>query len=392
MKISPIIGAIDAYNCASRRLSEGASSCPAAISHVLVHTGQHYDKAMSDSFFEDLKIPKPDIFLGVGSGTHAVQTSEVLRRFEPVLLEQKPDVMIVVGDVNSTVACALVASKITYDTDGRRPLIAHVEAGLRSFDRTMPEEVNRVVTDHISDLLFVTEPSGIENLTREGIPEDKIFFVGNTMIDTLLLFRERASRSGVLQSMGLIEHKDGTDLAVPYVLLTLHRPSNVDDKDTFSGILKALETIATKLPIVFPAHPRTQKQISTFQLRNLSFAASGSGTDSLNSNGSGIHVTGPVGYIDFLCLMANAKVVLTDSGGIQEETTCLGVPCVTIRENTERPITVTEGTNVISGVKPDAIVSATNSQLNREKGGSVPRFWDGNASVRILDAILKQFA
>ncbi|MGA2401908.1 MAG: UDP-N-acetylglucosamine 2-epimerase (non-hydrolyzing) [Syntrophobacteraceae bacterium] len=390
MKIAPIVSAIKSYNAGSFPFATTRGK--GKIDHFLVHTGQHYDRIMSESFFQDLGISKPDASLGVGSGTHAAQTSEILRMFEPILLDERPDVVIVAGDVNSTLGCALVAAKISYDSNGKRPLIAHVEAGLRSFDRTMPEELNRILTDHLSDLLFVTEQSGIENLNREGISEEKIFFVGNTMIDTLLSFRETASKSNVLQSKGLIEHRSGSDVIVPYALLTLHRPSNVDDRDTFLGILEALEKIATRLPIIFPAHPRTQKQISSFQLQNVPSLASCFGTGNLNSDSYGINITEPLGYVDFLCLMANAKVVLTDSGGIQEETTCLGVPCVTIRENTERPITVSEGTNIISGVKPDAIVSATNSQLNRKKGNSVPKFWDGNAAMRILDAILKQFA
>ncbi|MDR3569097.1 MAG: UDP-N-acetylglucosamine 2-epimerase (non-hydrolyzing) [Syntrophobacteraceae bacterium] len=378
MKISPIISAIDAYNAGSFTLSPSPGR--EKIDHFLVHTGQHYDRIMSESFFQDLGICQPDASLGVGSGTHAGQTAEILRRFEPVLLEERPDLVLVAGDVNSTLACALVAAKISYGSNGKRPLIAHVEAGLRSFDRTMPEEVNRVATDHLCDLLFVTEQSGIENLKREGIPEEKIFFVGNTMIDTLMLFRERASQSDVLKSLGLIERSNGSERISPYALLTLHRPSNVDNRETFTGILDAMEKISARLPVVFPAHPRTRKQMDSLQIQNVS-----------RSSGPGAMVTEPLGYIDFLCLMSNAKLVLTDSGGIQEETTCLGVPCVTIRENTERPVTVTQGTNLLSGVKPDAIVDAANRQLARQKGNSAPEFWDGRASYRIVEAIRGRF-
>ncbi len=377
MKIAPIISAIKSYNTGSSALSSSAGK--GRIDHFLVHTGQHYDRIMSESFFQDLGIPEPDASLGVGPGTHAVQTAEILNRFEPILLNERPDMVIVVGDVNSTLACALVAAKISYDTNGKRPLIAHVEAGLRSFDRTMPEEVNRVATDHLCDLLFVTEQSGIENLKKEGIPDEKIFFVGNTMIDTLMSFREMASKSDVLKSMGLVERSNGSETITPYALLTLHRPSNVDNRETFSGILDALETISARLPVVFPAHPRTRKQMTSFHLQNNTPLASG----------LGVRVTEPLGYIDFLCLMSNAKLVLTDSGGIQEETTCLGVPCVTIRENTERPVTVTEGTNLICGVKPEAIVNAADRQLARPKSNSTPKFWDGRASFRIVDILLE---
>ena len=378
MKVAPIISAINSYNAGDSKLSPSTGG----IEHFLVHTGQHYDRIMSESFFEDLGISRPDASLGVGSGTHAAQTAEILRKFEPVLLDVRPDLVIVVGDVNSTIACALVAAKISYDSNGKRPLIAHVEAGLRSFDRTMPEEVNRVATDHLCDLLFVTEQSGIDNLKREGIPDEKIYFVGNTMIDTLMLFREKASKSDVLKSLGLVERSGGAETIVPYGLLTLHRPSNVDNREALSGILDALATISARLPVVFPAHPRTQKQMSSFRLQNTS----------ASPPAHGLRVTEPLGYIDFLCLMSNAKLVLTDSGGIQEETTCLGVPCVTIRENTERPVTVAEGTNLVCGVRPEAIVEAANSQLTRNKGASTPKFWDGRASFRIVDAIVRRFS
>lgn len=326
---------------------------------VLVHTGQHYDANMSDLFFRQLGIPEPDLNLGVGSGSHASQTAEIMRRFEPVLLEQRPDWIVVVGDVNSTIACALVATKL-----GVR--VAHVEAGLRSFDRGMPEEVNRVLTDAISDLLFVTEPSGVENLRREGVDAGKIHFVGNVMIDTLRSNRDKAEQSDVLERLDLA--------AQGYNVVTLHRPSNVDDPGIFGGILDALEAIQQDLPVVFPMHPRT--------LANLERLGLGARVDGLK----GLRIVEPLGYLDFLKLTANAAVVLTDSGGIQEETTILGVWCLTIRENTERPVTLTQGTNRLVGTDPQRIVAAY-----RERRGaghppaSVPEKWDGQAAVRIAE-------
>jgi len=390
MKIAPIISTIKSYNAGSSLFSSTPDK--GTIDHFLVHTGQHYDQIMSESFFQDLGISKPDASLGVGSGTHAAQTSEILRRFEPILLNERPDVVIVVGDVNSTLGCALVAAKISYDSSGKRPLIAHVEAGLRSFDRTMPEEVNRVVTDHISDLLFVTEQSGIDNLKKEGIPEDKIFFVGNTMIDTLLATRERAMQTSVFRRFGLVQPDGECGAILPYGLVTLHRPANVDNKETFQEILKALEIISKRIRIIFPVHPRTGKQIAAFQLSNsLPLDCNGQENGNQRENGSRICITDPLGYLDFICPMSNAKIVLTDSGGIQEETTCLNVPCVTIRQNTERPVTITKGTNILSGLETSAIVEAAEYQLGRKMENQMPEFWDGNAAVRILDAILKQF-
>lgn len=403
MKVSPIISVINKYN---KKTLEGSSTQregnipEAPICHMLLHTGQHYDENMSDAFFGDLNLPKPDIYLGVGSASHAVQTAEIMNKFETVLLKEKPDIVIVVGDVNSTLACALVASKISYDLTSSRPLIAHVEAGLRSFDRSMPEEINRILTDHISDILFVTEENGIKNLKNEGISQDKIHFVGNTMIDTLLSFRVKAKKSKILQKLGLINstnklnRKKTADSIIPYGLLTLHRPSNVDNKEAFWNIIQALNKISRQIPVIFPAHPRTQNRIKEF----------GFG-DYFNFNGSDevdIHIRkkislnrkiiclDPLGYLDFLFLMMNAKIVLTDSGGIQEETTCLGIPCVTIRENTERPTTVIEGTNIIAGVKKDGIVNAIQHQLNREVKNKIPKYWDGKTAFRILDIIIKK--
>jgi UDP-N-acetylglucosamine 2-epimerase (non-hydrolysing) len=348
---------------------------------------------MSGSFFSDLGLPKPDVHLEVGSGSHAVQTAEIMRRFEGVVLEQKPDFVVVFGDVNSTVACALVASKISLDAGGKRPLIAHVEAGLRSFDTAMPEEINRVITDHLSDLLFVTEESGRENLRREGIPQEKIHFVGNTMIDSLLASQERAEQSTILDQFGLRRGSNGSARGVrPYALLTLHRPSNVDNRETFLSILEGLEELSSSTPVLFSAHPRTQKRIAEFGLEHF-FQPRAADPDSsaVAPRAGGIRLLDPLGYLDFLCLMTHAALVVTDSGGIQEETTCLSVPCVTVRENTERPVTVTCGTNVIAGTKSDNIRKAVNDQLNRPKQSDVPEKWDGKAAGRIVGAIVQEF-
>jgi len=375
MKVAPIIAAIDQHN-RQVRTGSGAAKARHEIAHVLVHTGQHYDSAMSDSFFLDLGLPKPDVHLGVGSGSQAAQTAEIMKKFEEVLLREQPNVMVVVGDVNSTIACALVASKLTYDAN-RRPLIAHVEAGLRSFDRTMPEEVNRVLTDHLSDFLFVTEDSGLRNLAREGVTTDKVHFVGNTMIDSLIACRDRAASSNVLHSLGL--RGDGNDLGPEgetkaYALLTLHRPANVDQREPFVNILAGLEDLARTHPIVFPTHPRTRKRIAEFGLNG--------------SIESRVRMVEPLGYLDFVCLMMNAKIVVTDSGGIQEETTCLGVPCVTVRENTERPVTIESGTNVLAGVRSEGIRSAIGRQLEARATGTSPKLWDGCSAARIVDILV----
>lgn len=371
MKIAPIISAL-------RDLDEAG----AGLSHMLVHTGQHYDTALSESFFRDLALPSPDAFLGVGSASHAVQTAEVMKGFEAVVLREKPDIIIVIGDVNSTLACALVASKLVFDR--RRPRIAHIEAGLRSFDMSMPEEVNRILTDHISDMLFVTEESAIENLRQEGIPEDRIFFVGNTMIDTLLSFRDKAQRSDVLHRLGLADGEGGRPV-VPFGLLTLHRPSNVDEKEVFLEIIEGLKGVASEMPVIFPIHPRTRRKIEEFGLSSgFQFT---NGTEIKERPTHGIVVTEPLGYIDFLCLMMNSRIVLTDSGGIQEETTCLGVPCVTIRENTERPVTIREGTNVLAGTSSKGIADAVARQLKAKVSTKAPEKWDGMAAKRIAGII-----
>jgi UDP-N-acetylglucosamine 2-epimerase (non-hydrolysing) len=381
MKAAPLINAIREQN---RKSGESGMLQP-----ILVHTGQHYGEAMSGSFFTDLNLPKPDIHLEVGSGSHAVQTAEIMRRFEEVLLAEKPEALIVVGDVNSTVACALVASKVSFNGKGTRPLIAHVEAGLRSFDRAMPEEINRIVTDHLSDLLFVTEESGIQNLIHEGIPDDKIFFAGNTMIDSLLAFKTQADNSKVLDKLGL---REGTaDRTINgnvsrYALLTLHRPSNVDHRETFLSIFDGLQELSSTCPIIFPAHPRTQQRIAEFGLAE--FFESGNVKGAAAQETLRIRLVDPLGYLDFMCMMKNAALVITDSGGIQEETTCLGVPCVTVRENTERPVTVTCGTNVIAGTKSDGIREAIRKHASSPKASRVPEKWDGRAATRILEVLV----
>jgi UDP-N-acetylglucosamine 2-epimerase (non-hydrolysing) len=375
MKVGPILRAITAYNSAAAR-----RSCR-ALQPILIHTGQHYDATMSDAFFTDLDLPKPDVFLGVGSGSHAVQTGEIMRRFEQVLLESTPDVLVVVGDVNSTLACALVAAKLN-----SRPLIAHVEAGLRSFDRDMPEESNRVVTDHLSDLLFVTEPSGMTNLKREGIPAERVFFVGNTMIDTLLAFASKADSSQVLSSLGLYERYQGNGhrpALRPYALLTLHRPANVDECDAFLEIIEGLQELASSHEIIFPAHPRTLSRIHEHGLE--AYFRFESQQDSHNA--SGIRLIDPKGYLDFVCLMKNARLIVTDSGGIQEESICLGVPCVTLRENTERPATLVAGINVLGGVRREGIQRAVRQQLVRKQSTQMPEMWDGKAAGRIVEVL-----
>jgi UDP-N-acetylglucosamine 2-epimerase (non-hydrolysing) len=366
MKAAPIIAAIRKHN------SE-ASARP-RIDHLLVHTGQHYDALMSDAFFADLDLPVPDVRLGVGSASQAVQTAGILKAFEAVLLRERPDVVLVVGDVNSTIACALCTAKIAFDTVGTRPLLAHVEAGLRSFDRAMPEEVNRVVTDHVADLLFVTEESGIRNLEAEGIARGAVHFVGNTMIDSLLTFKERAEKTTILEKLGL--RAGSSDSMAPYALLTLHRPSNVDNPDGFRRILGGLEELARTCPIIFPVHPRTRQRIQEFGLE-------------FHSKDNGIVLTDPLGYLEFLCLMRHASIVVTDSGGIQEETTCLGVPCVTARENTERPATVENGTNVIAGTTKEGLASAIQRQMGRKGPNAVPEKWDGQAAPRILEVLIR---
>jgi UDP-N-acetylglucosamine 2-epimerase (non-hydrolysing) len=391
MKVAPIIRAIREYNDRVASANANKTAEPELIQHLLVHTGQHYDQLMSDSFFADLELPQPDAHLGVGSGSHAAQTAEVMRKFEQVILQEKPDVLIVVGDVNSTAACALVAVKISYDEAGTRPLIAHVEAGLRSFDRTMPEEINRIVTDHLSDLLFVTEESALRNLASEGIASTKVHFVGNTMIDSLMAYKKKAQLSTILDVLGLKSKcvtTNGSDYSISrYALLTLHRPANVDNRKTFLNILEGLIDLAREYLVIFPAHPRTQRCIRDLRIEDR-FEWASAGT-ALNTT-KGVRITQPVGYLDFLCLMNNASIVVTDSGGIQEETTCLGVPCVTVRENTERPITVDVGTNCLAGVHPEGIRQAIRRQLESRASTGSPEKWDGKSAARILEILRRQ--
>jgi UDP-N-acetylglucosamine 2-epimerase (non-hydrolysing) len=330
--------------------------------HMIVHTGQHYDVNMSDAFFQDLEMPQPEYFLGVGSGSHASQTAKIMMEFEKICVEVKPDFLIVVGDVNSTVACALTAIKMGVKT-------AHVEAGLRSFDREMPEEINRMATDAICDYHFVTEQSAIRHLTHEGIDAKRIYFVGNTMIDSQVYALNKAMNSDILNKMELKKKE--------YALVTIHRPSNVDDLEQIKGILSIFEELSQKREIVFPMHPRTRKNLSNFGL-----------DDRINSI-EGLKITEPKGYIDFLALMLNCDFVLTDSGGIQEETTALGIPCITARTTTERPSTTEIGTNVLVEPVPEKILYAVNQMLDGErKRGRVPELWDGKAGERIADIII----
>jgi len=433
MKIAPIIRAIETYNN-SYHLS------PITIHQLIVHTGQHYDYEMSKVFFEDLELPEPDIYLGVGSGTHAEQTGKVMIEFERVLFKEKPDLVIVVGDVNSTFACALAASKIDYSKEsganskvdtikgeqisvsnpansinamnamnarGYRPLIAHVEAGLRSFDRTMPEEINRLLTDQISDFLFTPSPDANENLKKEGIPEEKIFLVGNVMVDSLLYNLEKAKKSTILRKLGLQKELPTANCLLPtaYCLLTLHRPSNVDDKDAFLRIINALREISKRIPFIFPIHPRTRKQIETFGLSSYfvyhDFKPINQ-TNQINQRNkknqrnqtnqtNRINLINPLGYLDFLNLMMHSKFVMTDSGGIQEETTVLGIPCLTLRDTTERPITISQGTNVLVWNDTQKIIDEAFKVLDgKGKKGSLPELWDGNAAERIVEVLLKE--
>ena len=350
MKIAPLMRAF------------GANGNFQTFQTLLVHTGQHYDENMSRLFFEDLGIPKPDLNLEVGSGSHAYQTAEIMKRFEPVVSDFKPDYVLVVGDVNSTIACGLVAVKLGVK-------LIHIEAGLRSFDWTMPEEINRILTDRISDLLFVTEQSGIDNLKNEGIDSDKVHFVGNVMIDTLLANKQKAQSSDVLNRLGLSAKK--------FAVITLHRPSNVDDKEKFSEIVAAFEEIQKEMKLVFPIHPRARNNIKDTELENRLEAM------------ENLLLLEPVGYLDFLCLMSNASFVMTDSGGIQEETTILGVPCMTLRKSTERPVTITEGTNRLVRAETDDILEYYKQIKSSgfHTRGKTPKFWDGHAADRIARII-----
>ncbi|RIK40777.1 MAG: UDP-N-acetylglucosamine 2-epimerase (non-hydrolyzing) [Chloroflexi bacterium] len=350
MKVAPIVRAL--------------AREPAYFSQLLVHTGQHYDPNMSDIFFEELELPTPDINLEVGSASHAQQTAQVMQRFEPVLLDYQPDWVMAPGDVNSTLACALVAVKLGVK-------VAHVEAGLRSFDRTMPEEINRLLTDQISDLLLTPSRDGDENLLREGIPPERIHFVGNVMIDTLVRLLPKAeARWPALRDLHGLER---------YVLVTLHRPSNVDDPATLRALIQALDTIAQECAVLFPVHPRTRKRLS-----DLGLAA----------QAARLQLVEPLGYLDFLALQRNAALVLTDSGGIQEETTYLGIPCLTARPNTERPVTITHGTNRLVASTEEALVGAARAALQQPRSGATaatrPELWDGHAAERIVEVLQQQ--
>ena len=334
------------------------------IKSVLVHTGQHFSKNMSDDFFAELSIPSPDINLEVGSGTHAWQTAEIMKRFEPILLEHRPDITLVVGDVNSTIACAMVAVKLGIK-------VVHVEAGLRSFDRTMPEEINRVLTDSISDLLFVTEQSGVINLAKEGIKGNRVHLVGNVMIDTLDLFIGKTTKSSITERLGIHGHD--------YGIATMHRPSNVDAPEVFSGILDALAIIQQDMTIVFPMHPRTVQNMTSM------------GFMQRINDLPNFKIIEPLGYLDFVRLMEQSKLLITDSGGIQEESTVLGIPCLTVRENTERPITITHGTNHLVGTNPERILAEYRKSVNTRINSSRPELWDGCAADRIVTILIKQY-
>jgi UDP-N-acetylglucosamine 2-epimerase (non-hydrolysing) len=349
MKIAPVHRAFERYRD--------------TIQHLIVHTGQHYSQSMSDAFFRDLKMPDPVEFLDVGSGTHAEQTAKIMMRFEKVCLERKPDLVLVAGDVNSTIACALTATKCGI-------LVGHIEAGLRSFDRTMPEEINRIATDAICDYCFVTERSGLENLGREGFPPERTFFVGNTMIDSLHYAMSSARSAGMVEKLRL-SHGG-------YALVTLHRPSNVDESQQLRRILEILAELSLRRDVIVPLHPRTQKNVDLFGLQSVIDAA------------PALRVIEPLGYIDFLSLILDADFVLTDSGGIQEETTALGIPCITMRTTTERPVTCEIGTNVLVRPEAHALREAIADMLDKpRKKGVVPPLWDGNAAVRITETIAR---
>jgi len=350
MKVAPLLHQMGRY--------------PEVFRSKLIHTGQHYDAGMSDVFFEDLELPQPDRFLGVGSGSHAEQTGKVMMAFEKVCLEDHPDLVIVVGDVNSTMACAITAKKLCIP-------VAHVEAGLRSRDWTMPEEVNRVVTDAISDLLFTPSLDANDNLLREGVSPERIHFVGNVMIDSLLAYLPKVQRRDTLQRFGVTRHN--------YATMTLHRPSNVDDRRVLAGIIDVITEFSQTLPILWPVHPRARKMLEQFKLLGLL------------DHGNGVKLIDPLGYLDMLALNRSARLILTDSGGLQEEATVLGVPCITLRENTERPVTIEAGCNHVAGNEPAGIRGAIDSALNRN-GAEIrtPELWDGRASQRIVE-VLRQF-
>jgi UDP-N-acetylglucosamine 2-epimerase (non-hydrolysing) len=372
MRILTVVGARPNFVKVAPLLDE--MSRHPGMESILVHTGQHYDREMSRAFFEDLQIPAPHFNLGVGSGTAVAQTADVMQRMERLMEEIQPHVVVVVGDVNSTLSAALTAAKMGFP-------IAHVEAGLRSFDRSMPEEVNRILTDAIADFLFVSEPSGVENLRREGRPAERIYLVGNVMIDALQRFLPKARRC-VSQFEFPSPGNSRNRWKSPYGVVTLHRPSTVDSTATLREILDALGTIAREIPLIFPVHPRTQSRLAEC------------GTaEWWNGVGSNLHVVPPLSYLQFLRLQSEATLVITDSGGVQEETTALGIPCLTVRENTERPITLIEGTNLLVGLNgPRLVEEARKIIRGKGKKGHVPEFWDGRASTRIVRTLATEFA
>ena len=354
MKVAPVHKAFNQLKIKNDKLK---------IEHLICHTGQHFDFNMSKVFFDELGLPEPDFYLGVGSGSHAQQTAGIMIEFEKILLNEKPDLVIVVGDVNSTIACSLTACKLHIK-------VAHIEAGLRSFDRSMPEEVNRILTDSISDYLFVTEKSGLENLKHEGIFDQKVYFVGNVMIDSLINLIPKADKSGIHSSLGLTKGN--------YIVVTIHRPHNVDFKEKLSEIIGMLNRLAEKRKIVFPVHPRTKKSMDNFGLMK-----------NIHNN---VILTDPLGYIDFISLIKNSELIITDSGGIQEESTFLGKQCITCRPTTERPITVETGTNHLVGDDFRTTEITANEILSgHKKQGVIPPLWDGKASERIVEIIINSF-
>jgi UDP-N-acetylglucosamine 2-epimerase (non-hydrolysing) len=363
-KIVLVVGARPNF-MKSAPLMRALSQYPDKFETVLIHTGQHYDHKLSQLFFDELKMPKPNIYLGVGSGSHAEQTARIMTGLENELIELRPDLVVVFGDVNSTLATSVVTSKLWIK-------LAHVEAGLRSFDNTMPEEINRIVTDRLSDYLFVSEPSGLANLKAEGVPDDKVFFTGNIMIDSLVSNLEVANKSDILKRLDLA--------AQGYIAMTMHRPANVDSPEILRSIIDGVKKISERIPVVFPCHPRTRNRIEEFGLMDA-------------DEGTNLRIIEPLGYLDFLKLQAESRLVLTDSGGIQEETTYLQIPCITMRENTERPATVDIGTNIIVGTDPEKITSSVMSALDgKGKQGAVPELWDGKTAERIVGILLDEYS
>jgi len=354
MKIAPLVFAIEKHNANNKQKIK--------ITPLLIHTGQHYDVQMSEAFFRDLNIPKPDFNLEVGSGSHAVQTAEIMIRFEKICIQEKPDWVVVVGDVNSTMACTIVASKLGIK-------VAHVEAGLRSFDRSMPEEINRLVTDALADLLLTPSKDADKNLLREGVPKEKIKFVGNIMIDTLLAHVEKAKQ---LRSYAKYDLKPGQ-----YIFVTLHRPSNVDNRKSLTVIIKQLIKLSRTMPVIFPMHPRTRKNLNAFTLNETTLKA------------KGMIIVDPISYHETISLVAQSALVLTDSGGLQEETTALGIPCLTLRPNTERPVTITHGTNKLTTLQTLNEDMASILKRNIISRSCVPPLWDGKAAERIIDILYK---